>query len=123
MNPSVYTTPANAFNTLTVDFDAQTEELAQFSTKSLPRLSKNVSLESDTALSDQQSVDNCLKSLSCANFNDIPTETDNTLVKRINSNSSVLTPYNCEVLEGTGSLQVEEVDELPTEVEQVCSKT
>lgn len=110
LNPSVYTTPANAFNTLAVDFDAETNEQAQFSTKSLPRPNKNP--ENEAALSDQESVDNCLKSLSCANFSEIPIDIEADLDKdATNSTNSLITPQNSpRALQGASSLEFDEVD-------------
>ncbi|EEB19123.1 protein tyrosine kinase 2 beta, putative [Pediculus humanus corporis] len=127
INPSVYTTPANAFNTLSVDFDSETSKTtkidkAEFTTKSLPRPIKMGNLEKTLAEQCVVSVGGDVadvdadgndgggsntggggKSLSCSDFTDLKTDLNEfTLIKRINnsSNSTIITPYNSQVLDG-----------------------
>lgn len=100
LNPSVYTTPANAFNTLAVDFDAEATNNSQMMCKSLPRSSKNA--DTETVLSDDSSaLDESFRTLPCTDFAE---ENKDTLTIRSDSTNSVLTPTNSEVLDDVGSL-------------------
>lgn len=116
INPSVYTTPANAFNTLTVDFDADDTNTKEQATKSLPRPLKFSPKEK--TLKDQCIGGHSSKSLSCADFTKAQTSKEFTLVKRINSTNSILTPYNSEVLEASSGSKVE--SSLPPNHDEVC---